>query len=86
MRFLDYFRASGKPTSAQTAKERLQVVIAHQRGARNSRYDFLPQLQQELLAVIRKYLPIADDQVQIQLERAGDCEVLELNVTLPDKF
>jgi len=84
MSLLGYFHAS-KKTSAQVAKERLQVVIAHQRGQRGSRYDFLPKLQQEVLAVIRKYIPIDEQQVQVQLERDGDCEVLELNVTLPDK-
>jgi len=87
MSFLDYFRANKKQTQtpAQIAKERLQVVIAHQRSARSSRYDFLPELQNEILTVIRRYIAIADDQVQVQLEREGDCDVLELNVTLPDK-
>ena len=83
MSFLDYFRSS-KKNSAQVAKERLQVVIAHQRTAR-SRHDFLPDMQREVLEVIRKYIAIDEDQIQIQLERDGDCEVLELNVTLPDR-
>lgn len=82
MSFLDYFRST-KKNSAQVAKERLQVVIAHQRTAR-SRHDFLPDMQREVLEVIRKYIAIDEDQIQIQLERDGDCEVLELNVTLTD--
>ncbi|HKJ08062.1 MAG TPA: cell division topological specificity factor MinE [Gammaproteobacteria bacterium] len=83
MSFLDYFRSSKKNT-AQVAKERLQVVIAHQRTSR-SRHDFLPDMQREVLEVIRKYIAIDEDQIQIQLEKDGDCEVLELNVTLPDR-
>ncbi|MDX9768693.1 MAG: cell division topological specificity factor MinE, partial [Ectothiorhodospiraceae bacterium] len=37
-----------------------------------------------LLAVIRKYVEVDNDAVTIQLDREGDCEVLELNITLPD--
>ncbi len=84
MGLLKYFRQS-KPKTAQLAKERLQVVIAHQRGERNSRYDFLPAMQREVLEVIRKYIPIDEEQVHVQLEQEGDYEVLELNVTLGDK-
>jgi cell division topological specificity factor len=84
MELLKHFRQS-RSNSAQVAKERLQVVIAHQRGTRNSRYDFLPALQRDLLEVIRKYIPIDNEQVQVQVEKEGDCEVLELNVTLGDK-
>ncbi len=82
MSLLSYLRTPKKGT-AQTAKERLQVVIAHQRTER-SRHPFLPELQQDLLEVIRRYFPVENDQVQVQLEREGDCEILELNVTLPD--
>lgn len=84
MGLLNYFRES-KPSTAQKAKERLQVVIAHQRGERNSRYEFLPAMQREVLEVIRKYITIDDEQVQVHLEQEGDYEVLELNVTLADK-
>ncbi len=82
MSLLDYFRSS-KKTSARLAKERLQVVIAHQRTTR-SRHEFMPDLQREVLAVIRKYIEVDDQQVQVQLEKDGDCEVLELNITLPE--
>jgi cell division topological specificity factor len=82
MRWLDYFRSSNKNT-AQLAKERLQIVIAHERSSRSSP-DYLPKLKQEILAVIRKYVPVIEDDVKVQVEREGDCEVLELNVTLPE--
>lgn len=84
MSLLNYFRES-KPSTAKLAKERLQVVIAHQRGERNSRYDFLPALQQDVLEVIRKYIHVDQEQVQVHLEQEQDYEVLELNVMLPEK-
>lgn len=82
MSFLDYFR-SKKTNSANIAKERLQIIVAHERGNREQP-DYLPQMQQELLAVIRKYVKISDDMVQVQLDKSDNCSVLELNVTLPD--
>ncbi|MDX1801378.1 MAG: cell division topological specificity factor MinE [Marinobacter sp.] len=82
MSFFDYFK-SKKNTSASVAKERLQIIVAHERGQREQP-DYLPQLQQELLAVIRKYVQIDDDMVQVELDRNENCSVLELNVTLPE--
>lgn len=82
MSFLDYFRAQ-KKRSASVAKERLQIIVARERSHRGGP-DYLPMLQNELLAVIRKYVEVDDDALRMQLDRAGDCEVLELNITLPD--
>lgn len=83
MSFLDYFRSKrSEASSASTAKERLQVIVAHQRGQRNQP-DYLPAMQQEILEVIRKYVPVEQDDVQVQVDENGNCSVLELNVTLP---
>ncbi|MDR9413087.1 MAG: cell division topological specificity factor MinE [Spiribacter sp.] len=82
MGFLDYFR-SEKKRSASLAKERLQVIVARERTHRGGP-DYLPALQQDILEVIRRYIAVEDDAVRIQVEREGDCEVLELNVTLPE--
>lgn len=83
MGWLDVFR-SEKKGSAQQAKERLQLVVAHRRTGRGDHPAYFPQLQQDLLAVLRKYVDVGDDAVQMEIEREGDLEVLELNITLPD--
>ena len=82
MSFFDYFK-SNKKNTASIAKERLQIIVAHERGKREQP-DYLPQLQQEILAVIRKYVNVGDDQVQVQLDKNESCSILELNVTLPE--
>ncbi|MDY6798204.1 MAG: cell division topological specificity factor MinE [Pseudomonadota bacterium] len=82
MKFLDYFK-SKKSGTASVAKERLQIIVAHQRGEREQP-DYLPQMQQEILQVIRKYVQISDDMVQVEVDRNDNCSVLELNVTLPE--
>ena len=75
---------SKKPSSASAAKERLQILISHERHNRSGP-DFLPDLQREILQVVKKYVAVSDDQVGIRLDRAGDASVLELNVTLPER-
>lgn len=82
MSFLDYFKSTKKNT-ASIAKERLQIIVAHERGQREQP-DYLPMLQQEILEVIRKYVSVDQEQVQVQLDKNDDCSVLELNVTLPE--
>lgn len=83
MNIFDYFRTSRRNNSAAIARDRLQIIVAHERG-RSRGPDYLPLLQQELLAVIRKYVAIDDDKIKINMERDGDYEILELNITLPD--
>ncbi|MCH1930646.1 cell division topological specificity factor MinE [Shewanella sp. A25] len=85
MSLLDYFRSKKKPSTALMAKERLQIIVAHQRGQRDTP-DYFPMMKQEIIAVIRKYVHISDDQVSVQLDQNDDnLSVLELNVTLPDR-
>jgi len=79
----DYFR-SKKINSASLAKERLQIIVAHERGQRNQP-TYLPKMQQEIIEVIKKYIPIDNDQVSVSLDNSDDCSILELNVTLPDR-
>ncbi|NLO79358.1 MAG: cell division topological specificity factor MinE [Xanthomonadaceae bacterium] len=83
MNFLNYFRSQKKNT-ARVAKERLQIIVAHERATRGGP-DYLPLLKEDLLQVVRKYVEVEQDAVTIQLDRDGDYDVLELNVILPDQ-
>ena len=83
MSIFNYLRRRNNAT-ASVAKERLQIIISHERTQRNTP-DYLPKLQEEILAVIAKYIPINKEQVRVNLERMGDSSVLELNVTMPDE-
>jgi cell division topological specificity factor len=82
---LDYLRLNRpKQASAAVAKERLQIIVAHERGGRHASPDYLPALKKELLSVVRKFVAIEQDQVKVNLDREGDCEILELNIVLPE--
>ncbi|KTD19294.1 Septum formation topological specificity factor [Legionella lansingensis] len=83
MSLFSYLRK--RNSTASVAKERLQIIISHERSQRNTP-DYLPKLQEEILAVIAKYIRINRDQVSVNLERLGDSSVLELNVTMPDEI
>ncbi len=83
MSIFSYLRKRNNST-ASVAKERLQIIISHERSQRSAP-DYLPKLQEEILSVIAKYVRINRDQVVVNLERMGDNAVLELNVTMPDE-
>jgi cell division topological specificity factor len=85
MSLLDFFLKSRKDTTtAKLAKERLQIIVAHERTSRSGP-DYLPQLKQDILDVIRKYVQIDPEQVTVQLDKKGDeLSVLELNIMLSD--
>ena len=82
MSLFNYLRK--RTSTASVAKERLQIIISHERTQRRTP-DYLPKLQEEILSVIAKYVRISKDQVSVNLERLGDNAVLELNVTMPDQ-
>ena len=81
MSLLDFFMRPRKENTAKMAKERLQIIVAHERSTRGGP-DYLPQLKQDLLDVIRKYVAISPEQVTVQLDKKDDLSVLELNIML----
>lgn len=83
MSLFSFFRKK-EPSSAAIAKERLQIIVAHG-GRRPSSPDFLPQLQKDILEVVRKYVQVDEKQINLSLDRKADCEVLELNISFPDQ-
>ena len=83
MSLLSYFFGT-KQKTASVAKERLSLIIAHERGT-NRAPDFLPELQRELIAVISKYVNVGPDDINVQLEKQDNCEILEVNITLPEQ-
>ena len=85
MSFLDFFLGEKKKT-ASVAKERLQIILAHERGTRPVEPEFLPALQKDLLEVISKYIKIDAKDIKVHLERDASMEVLEVKIELPDRL
>ena len=84
MSFISFFIGEKKKT-ANVAKERLQIILAHERSGRNAAEpDYLPELQRELMLVISKYVKINLADIKVNLERQDNLEVLEVKIELPD--
>ncbi len=84
MSLLNFFRTR-RASSASVAKERLQILVAHEHGQHRTSHSYLPMMQEELLAVISKYVNINPDDLKVTLEQNEHEEILELNIVLPDE-
>lgn len=70
-----------KARSAETARDRLQILLAHERSGPGP--DCLPELQRDILAAIRKHLKIEDNAVDIRMDRGDELSSLEINIEFP---
>ena len=84
MSFLSFLLGE-KKKSASVVKERLQIILAHERGGQHSAPDYLPALQRELLAVISKYVKINPEDIKVNLEKQDSLEVLEVKIEMPPR-
>jgi cell division topological specificity factor len=73
-----------KKKTACLAKERLQIIISHER-TNNTAPDFLPKMRKELIAVIAKYIPLQEDQINIQMHRQDNHSTIEMNFVIPNE-
>ena len=79
------FLLGEKQKTASVAKERLQIILAHERSGRsNAEPDYLPALQRDLIEVISRYIQINPDDIKVQLDREDNLEVLEVKIELPE--
>ena len=71
-----------RKSSAPVARERLQVLLAHERIA-TGHSELLAKLQEEIIQVIARHIKIDRDQVHVKLDRRKDTSTLEIDVDLP---
>lgn len=80
------FLVGEKKKTANVAKERLQIILAHERSSRHAAGpDYLPELQRELMVVIGRYVQIDLADIKVNLERQDNLEVLEVKIELPER-
>ncbi|MEO1092579.1 MAG: cell division topological specificity factor MinE [Pseudomonadota bacterium] len=85
MKLLEFFLGN-KSRTADTAKDRLKLIVVRDRASTGTGPDFLPMLQQDLLEVVRRYVEIDEDKVQIDVDRKGNLSMLEVNIELPGRY
>jgi cell division topological specificity factor len=81
--FLSFLLGERK-TSATVAKERLQIILAHERTGRRRAPGYLTSLQRDLVDVISKYIKIDPKDIKVNLERQQNLDVLEVKIELPE--
>ena len=81
MSILDFF-SRNRRTTAPVARERLQVLLAHERAFGGA--DLAAVLKQEILEVIARHIPIDRDRVMVKLDRGDQVSTLEIDVEMPD--
>lgn len=85
MTLLDSFLGREKIKPAHVAKERLQIILALQRSNGSSiSPNYLSDLQDELVAVVSKYVKVDLSNITVAIERQDGLEILEVKVELPD--
>jgi cell division topological specificity factor len=83
MSWLAFFRnRKPEPQTAAAAKDRLQIILSHERISRNGE-DFLPKLQQEIVELVARHVAINPEKVKVDLERGSDLSALAITVELP---
>ncbi len=80
---MSLFGFLAKKTTAPVARERLQILLAHERAIGGDS-DLAAVLREEILKVIAKHMPLDRDKVQVKLDRDGAVSTLEIDIELPD--
>lgn len=80
MSLFDWFR---RPRTATDARERLKVVLAHDRGDGRENPQLVALLQEDIMAVIAKRMHIDRDKVTVKLNRGDDYNTLEIDIEIP---
>jgi cell division topological specificity factor len=80
MNLLSFFR---RRNSAPVARERLQILLAHERSIVGGQSDLVAILREEIMAVIAKHIAVGDDQVQIKMDRGDSVSTLEVDIEIP---
>jgi len=71
------------PATAPIARERLQILLAHERGMRGEKPDLLMLLREEILAAVSRHVALDPDKVIVRMERGKNVSTLEVDVELP---
>jgi cell division topological specificity factor len=76
---------SRRTASAPVARERLQILLAHERGLRGQP-DLLGTLREEILAVVSRHVTLDPDKVIVRMDRGKSVSTLEVDIEVPNGF
>ncbi|TCD15452.1 cell division topological specificity factor MinE [Oricola cellulosilytica] len=79
---MSIFRFFAKPASANAARERLQVLLAHERATVDDE-DLVGLLRDEIMGVIARHMQIDGDRVSVKMERGAKVSTLAVDIEIP---
>jgi cell division topological specificity factor len=79
MNLINLFRRKG---SAPVARDRLQILLAHERTS-TGRSDLVDQLREEILSVVKKHIAVDSDKVRVKMERGEAVSTLDIDIEIP---
>jgi cell division topological specificity factor len=79
-------RPAPPPATAPIARERLQILLAHERGMTRGKPDLLMQLREEILAVVSRHVALDPEKVIVRMERGRNVSTLEVDIELPNNI
>jgi cell division topological specificity factor len=82
---MNLFTIFGRRNSAPVARERLQILLAHERTVLGGESDLVALLREEILAVIAKHMAFEQDNIQIKMDRGASVSTLEVGIEIPTK-
>ncbi len=80
---MNIWRIFARPGTAPVARERLKIMLAHERALGGQSSDLVARLREEILEVIARHVPIDRDKVQVKLDRGPTVSVLEIGIEVP---
>jgi cell division topological specificity factor len=81
MNLLNFFQ---RTRTAPTARDRLQILLAHERVSSSGQSDLIALLREEVLEVIARHVPVDRDKVQVKMERGNGVSMIEIDVEIPN--
>jgi cell division topological specificity factor len=79
MKLLSFFT---RPSTAPVARERLQLLLSHERAALGGRSELLEMLRTEILHVIAKHVVVDEDKVKVIVGSFNDVATLEVDIEI----
>ncbi|HMO28180.1 cell division topological specificity factor MinE [Enterovirga sp.] len=79
---MNLLRLFSRPPSAPAARERLQVLLAHERASVGGS-DLVTKLREEILRAISKHMQVDDEKVSVRMERGAQISTLAVDIEIP---
>lgn len=80
---MSLFTFFNRKSSAPAARERLQILLAHERAHIGGQSDLVTVLREEILAVVAKHVNIDPEKVTVTMERGDNVSTLEVDIEIP---